>query len=348
VQELSEILKREKPHVAHFHNTFPLVSPGAYFACAKAGVPVVQTLHNYRLLCPAATFFRDGNICEQCLPRKTPWPGVLHSCYHGSASASFGVAAMLTSHRILGSWQNRIDAYIALSQFARNKFIQGGLPAERIRVKPNFVDADPGPKNGAGDYALFIGRLSEEKGLRVLLKAWACLKINVPLIIAGGGPMTSEVTIAVQKLGTNRIQVLGHVERGRVMELLRGARFLVFPSIWYEGAFPLSIIEAFACGLPVIASKIGAMEESIADGQTGLLFPCGNATNLAERVGWAWTHADQMQTMGRAARAEYEAKYTPEINYEMLMEIYKSVQHRAAKESTQSLTYTATPDRAAD
>jgi glycosyltransferase involved in cell wall biosynthesis len=330
-RQLRTILAEKKPQVAHLHNTFPLVSPTAYYACATAGVPVVQTLHNYRLLCPAGTFFRDGNICEQCLSRKAPWPAVLHSCYRDSAPASFVVAAMLTSHYILGSWQSKVDAYIAISEFARRKFIQGGLPAGRIWVKPNFVGADPEIKDGVGDYALFIGRLSEEKGLRVLLKAWSCLKLKIPLIVAGVGPMSGEVATTVEKLGMDRIQLLGQVGRTRVVELLRHARFLVFPSVWYEGAFPLSIIEAFASGLPVIASRLGAMEEAIADGQTGLLFSCGDPADLAARVEWAWTHAEEIQSMGRAARLEYQAKYTPERNYETLMDIYRSaIASRAA------------------
>jgi glycosyltransferase involved in cell wall biosynthesis len=238
---------------------------------------------------------------------------------------------MLTSHCILGSWQNKVDAYIAISEFARRKFIQGGLPAGRIWVKPNSVDAGSGIKNGAGDYALFIGRLSEEKGLRVLLNAWSCLRLKIPLIVAGGGPMTEEVATTVEKLGTNRIQLLGHVGRTRIVELLRGARFLVFPSVWYEGALPLSIIEAFACGLPVIASRLGAMEDAITEGQTGLLFSCGDPADLATQVEWAWTHAEEIQSMGRAARLEYQAKYTPERNYETLMDIYRSaIASRAA------------------
>src|SRR5882724_6530140 len=192
-REVAWLLKSETPDVAHFHNSFPLISPAAYYACAEAGVPVVQTLHNYRLLCPAATFLRDGKVCEACLSRSVPWPGVLHGCYRGSRPATAAVAAMLAVHRAIGTWQERVDVYIALTEFARRKFIEGGLPAERIVVKPNFVASDLGPKQGRGDYALFVGRLSEEKGLGVLLNAWGRLRELIPLRIAGDGPLREEI-----------------------------------------------------------------------------------------------------------------------------------------------------------
>jgi glycosyltransferase involved in cell wall biosynthesis len=321
---IKDLLKRERPAVAHFHNTFPLVSPSAYFASADAGVPVVQTLHNYRLLCPSAMLFRDARPCEDCLLRAMPWPGVLHRCYRHNGLASLAVASMLSVHRALGTWKNKVNCYIAVSEFARRKFVEGGLPAGRIRVKANFVDFDPGVKSGPGGYALFIGRLSEEKGIASLMKAWRRLRTPIPLLVAGEGPLHDQIAATAAELGDNRITVVGAKHHGEIPGLMHGARFLVFPSTWYEG-FPLSILEAFACGLPVVASRIGSMADTIVDGKTGLHFEAGNASDLAAKCDWAWQHPEEMQQMGRAARAEYEAKYTPEKNYEALMDIYRLV-----------------------
>jgi len=321
-REIRTLLRKEKPDVAHFHNTFPLISPSAYFACAEAGVPVVQTLHNYRLLCPAATFLRDGKVCEECLGWSVPWPGVFHGCYRGSRAATAAAGVMLGVHRTMGTWREKVGVYIALTEFARHKFVEGGLPAERIAVKPNFVSSDPGTKRSAGEYALYLGRLSEEKGLRVLLEAWGRLGERIPLRIAGDGPLSGELVRESEMIGLDGVELVGRVDEGEVGGLMQGARFLVFPSVWFEG-FPLTIAEAFACGLPVIASRLGSMAEIVQDRMTGLHFEAGNAGDLAAKVEWAWSHPEEMERMGKAARGEYEAKYTAEKNYGMLMEIYE-------------------------
>src|SRR5581483_9761958 len=180
---LRELLRAHRPAVAHFHNTFPLISPAAYYACRAERVPVVQTLHNFRLLCPNALFFRDGRVCEDCLGKAVPWPGVAHKCYRGSRSASAAVCTMLTVHRALGTWHTAVDRFIALTDASRRKFVAGGLPADKIAVKANFVDPDPGPGTGAGGYGVFVGRLSAEKGVGTLLKAWQQLGRDVPLKI---------------------------------------------------------------------------------------------------------------------------------------------------------------------
>ena len=189
-RELRNLIHLEQPDVAHFHNTFPLVSPAGYYAARAEGVPVVQTLHNYRLLCPNALFFRDGGVCEDCKSKAITWPGVVHKCYRGSRAASGVVTAMLTTHRALRTWRKKVDVYIALTEFARRKFIEGGLPAGKIIVKPNFVYPDPGPGEGEGGFALFVGRLSFEKGVGTLLAAWEHLDRRIPLKIVGDGPLT--------------------------------------------------------------------------------------------------------------------------------------------------------------
>ena len=319
--KLRQLIRETRPDVAHFHNTFLMISPAAYYACKEAGVPVVQTLHNYRLICPGALLMREGRVCEDCVGRAIPWSGVVHGCWRSSRVGTAVVAAMLTAHRLMKTWQEQVDVYVSLTEFARQKFIEGGLPAEKIVVKPNFVAPDPGEGAHEGDYALFVGRLSPEKGVRTLLRAWQWLR-GVPLKVVGNGPLMEEVQGLVRREGLEEVEVLGRRPREEVFQLMREARVLLFPSEGYEG-FPMTIAEAFACGLPVVASRLGAMAEIVEDQRTGLLFRPGDPENLAEKVEWAWGHPKELAEIGREARREYEQKYTAEKNYEILMEIYE-------------------------
>jgi len=325
-RNIRKLIEQTRPDVVHFHNTFLRISPSAYYTVKEFGLPVVQTLHNYRLICPGSLIMRDGKVCEDCLRKIVSWPGVMHGCWRNSRSGTMVVAAMLTFHNILKTWENKVDVYIALTEFARKKFVQGGLPEEKIVVKPNFVHPDPGDGEHKGNFALFVGRLSAEKGIRTMLSAWRLLK-NVPLKVVGDGPLMVEVKelIERERLG---IEVLGRRPREEVFSLMRQASFLLFPSEWYEG-FPMTIAEAFACGLPVLASRLGAMAELVEDGRTGLLFELGNPDDLAEKVEWALTHPEEMKRMGKEARKEFEEKYTAEKNYKMLMEIYQLAIERA-------------------
>jgi glycosyltransferase involved in cell wall biosynthesis len=323
-REIDALIERHKPEVAHFHNTFPMISPSAYYACARRRIPVVQTLHNYRLVCPGATFLREGNVCEECLGRGIAWKAIAHACYRSSRPASAAVAAMLATHRALRTWRTKVDAYIALSEFARDKFISGGLPRERITVKPNFIDPDPGAKREQtnDEYALFVGRLSEEKGLRGLLAAWRRMTRPIPLLILGDGPMRYEIEREIAALGLTQVSVLGNVSRGEVIRRMRGARFLVCPSHWFEGC-PLVIVEAFACGVPVLATGHGPTAEMVTDGHTGLHVTAGDHADLAAKVEWAWTHPAEMEKMRTAARLEFENKYTAGRNYTQLESLYR-------------------------
>lgn len=311
--ELSEILRKFAPQVVHVHNTFALMSPSVYWAAGTAGVPVVQTLHNFRLLCPQATFLRNGAVCEDCLGH-LPWRGAVRGCYRDSRAQSSMVAAMLTVHRALGTWRHKIARYIALNEFCRSKFIEGGLPPERIAVKPNFVEL-PAPADSLREGFLFVGRLSVEKGVAVLGAASAALPRAV-VRVAGVGPQSESLAKCAPT-----VQLLGSLKKDEVRSAMLHARALVMPSTCQE-SFPLALIEAFANALPVIASRVGALAELVEDGVTGLTFRAGDAEDLASKMRWADENADAMAAMGRRARIRYEAAFSGETNYRQLMTIY--------------------------
>src|SRR5215211_6483800 len=324
-QELRTLIHREQPDVAHFHNTFPLISPAGYYAATAEGVPVVQTLHNYRLLCPNALFFRDGRVCEDCMGKAVPWPGVVHRCYRGSRTASGVIATMLTVHRALRTWTEMVDVYVALTEFARSKFIEGGLPAGKIVVKPNFVAPDPGRGQGGGGYALFVGRLAPEKGTETMLAAWDRLGTRIPLKIVGDGPLRDQVVEAAAR--QSNVEWLGHRPVEDVHALMGKADMLIFPSQWYE-TFGRVAAEAFAAGTPVIAANIGAVAELVEHGRTGLKFRPGDPEDLVTQLEWALSHSAELRRMREEVRAEFEAKYTAERNYRALMEIYEAALER--------------------
>ena len=237
------------------------------------------------------------------------------------------VATMLTVHRLLKTWDEQIDIYIALTEFARQKFIQGGLPAEKIVLKPNFVDPDPGMRESTGDYALFVGRFAPEKKLQTLLEAWENVR-EMPLKVVGSGLQENEIRQFAQERGLANVEFLGQRSRDEVFALMKKARLLVFPSEWYE-TFGLVIVEAFACGVPVVAARLGAMAELVEDGRTGLLFTPGDRDDLAAKITWAATHPQDMAQIGRRARQEFEAKYTRDRNREKLLNIYRLAIDRA-------------------
>ena len=316
--ELRELIKAHKPELVHFHNTFPLVSPGAYYAARDEGVPVVQTLHNYRLVCPQGNLVRRGRLCSRCVGRVLPWPAVLYGCYRSSRGTSAVVAAMLAIHRACGTWKSMVNAYIVPNRLARERFIQGGLPPARVHVKPHFVPRDPGPgRGGAG--AVFVGRLSSEKGVATLLRAWETQR-RIPLSIVGEGPLSGWVRERVA--GMPHVAYLGPQSPERVLELMGDALCVVFPSECSE-MFGLVVIEAFARGTPVVASSTDAIRELVDDRRTGLLFETGNAADLNEKVSLLADQPAEVRRMRLEARQEFEQKYTAERNYEWLMRIYR-------------------------
>jgi glycosyltransferase involved in cell wall biosynthesis len=313
-RDLQALISQYRPEVVHVHNSFPLVSPSVYWAAARAGVPVVQTLHNFRLLCPQALLLREGRICEDCVGR-VPWRAVQHGCYRGSVVQSAAVAGMLQLHRGLGTWQRKVTLYIALNAFCRDKFIEGGLPADRIRIKPNFVDL-PAPALQPREGFLFVGRFSQEKGLGVLAQALAQAPPGTAVHAAGSGPDAALLD------GAPGVHLLGPLQPVAVYAQMARRRALVLPSIWYEN-FPRTLVEAFANGLPVIASRLGAMATLVEDGVTGLLFNPGDATDLAAKLAWADAHPAEMQRMGERARRLYEAELTGLANLQQLRAIYR-------------------------
>lgn len=318
--EVSDVINRFKPDLIHTHNTFPLISPSLYYAAARLNIPVVQTLHNFRLFCVQAMFMREGKVCEDCLG-KLAWRGVMHGCYHGSKIQSAAVVSMQGLHRMLGTYQHKVTRYIALNQFCSDKFIEAGLPVERMSIKPNFIDLplSANQSEQARQGSLFVGRLSKEKGLATLAEATS-IYTQAKLDVIGVGPEEQMLT------NNPNIRLLGWQAPVEIYTRMRSAAYLVMPSIWYEN-FPRTLVEAFACGLPVIASRLGAMAELIDDGFTGLLFDPGNAKDLADKLQWADSHPEEMLKMGREARWEYETKYTSAINFKLLMEIYKEAIH---------------------
>lgn len=320
-RDVAELIERFRPEVLHAHNTLPQISPSIYHTASRLRVPVVQTLHNYRLVCANGLLLRDGRVCEACVGRAIGLPALLHGCYRGSRAATLSVVATLGVHKAIGTWSRKVTRYIALCQFAKAKILATGIPPERVVIKPNFVidrhgsDAAGGQRSGA----LFVGRLSIEKGVDTLVQAWA----NVPAALEIYG--TGDLEPGLRRDAVSGVKFNGFAESDTIAAAMRRASFLVMPSRYYEG-FPVVLAEAFSAGLPVIASRLGALEELVQDGVTGLHFTSGDAHELAAKVQWALANPQRMTAMGRAARSVYEAEYAPLSNYRRLMAIYRDAQ----------------------
>jgi glycosyltransferase involved in cell wall biosynthesis len=326
-RELADLVTRYGSDVVHFHNTFPLVSPASYWAVRRRGAAVVQTLHNFRLLCAGGSFYRvqdgAGRVCEDCLGKLLPLPAVQHACYRGSRAGSAVVATMQVAHRALGSYSKAVDQYIVLTEFGRAKMIEGGLEAKLLSVKPNFLAQDPELGSGDGGYALFVGRLTPGKGLKTLLEAWERLAgsagLNLPLYIAGSGPMLAELQDRAVHLPN--VHILGQQDADGVRSLMSRARLLIMPPEWYEG-FPVTLLEAYAAGLPVVASDIGPLSSLVQDGVTGQKFRPGDPADLAHTVSELVAQPDNLTDMRQAARQTYLDHYTAEINAQQQLDVY--------------------------
>lgn len=325
-REIEQLVERHRPDVAHFTNTFPLISPAGYYAVKRHGVPVVQALRNFRLMCVNALFFRDGHVCEECLGRNVAWPGVVHKCYRGSRAGSAVVAGMLAAHNAAGTWEDQVDLFYCLTEFGRQKFIEGGFDGDRIVVKPNFVYPDPGLGTGDGGYAIYVTRLTPEKGVHTVLKAWEQLGRRIPLKIVGEGPLLPLVQQA--QAGGLNVEALGVKKLSDTYDLIGRATVLVFPSEWYE-TFGRVAIEAYAKGTPVVAANIGAIAEVVDDGRTGLHFRPGDADDLVAQVNRLLDSPELMARMRREVRREFETRYSAEQNYQMLIDVYQRAIARA-------------------
>jgi glycosyltransferase involved in cell wall biosynthesis len=319
-REMRGLLREHKPDVLHCTNTFPLISPSVYYAAEVERTPVVQALHNFRLLCPDAFLCRDSKVCEKCLTKKFAWPAIQHKCYRGSRAGSFAVTSMLATHRMFGTWKKKIHLYYTLTEFSKSKLLNLGVRPDQIAVKPNCVHPDPGVGQGDQNFALFAGRLSQEKGIATLIDAWKSHQPNIPLKIIGDGPLADEVKAAAQS--NPLIEWLGRKPFTEVLELMGQAKVVVVPSVFYE-TFGRIIIEAYSSGTPVVASRIGAMQELILHGQTGYFFEPGSSEDLMAKVKTVLSDEGARQKMRRTARVEFESKYTFDHNFQMLLDIYE-------------------------
>lgn len=320
-RDLGAVMERERPDILHTHNFFPLLSPSIYDAARRGGVPVVQTLHNYRLGCASGFLTRDGETCELCIG-KLPFNAVRHRCYRGSLPGSVAVAGMIAAHAMRGTWRTKVDRFIALTEFSRGKLIEIGVPDAKIMVKPNFVPDRGSAVGGVREGALFVGRVSSEKGILGLVEAWRADAAK--LTIAGSGPLDE----AVRSAAGPSVTCLGQLAADQLNVEYRRAQFVVLPSTAFE-SMPMTLLEAWSCSLPVIAFRHSAFAEMIEDGVTGLLAPACDFAALMDKIRWAKANPDAVAAMGRAGRRQYEARFTPDANYEQLMAVY-----RAAREAT--------------
>ena len=316
--KFKNLLDLESPDIVHIHNFFPLITPSIYEACKEYNVPAIQTLHNYRIICSAATLLKDGKICEICI-KNSPYHSVIHKCYQQSYIGSFALARMISTHNVLDTWNEKLHSIIVLTNFSKNKFTEAGINPLKLTVKPNFIE-DPKIKKqvNAKKYILFVGRLSIEKGIDFLISAWHS-NSNLPeLRIIGDGPLYKQYSN--KKL--SNITFLGRKEKNEIYQEMSNASCLVFPSIWYEG-FPMVILEAFAIGLPVVSSNLGSMSSIIKNGYNGLHFEPSNKADLIKKVLSISNNNELEAELSKNARTDYEQFYTPEKNYEMLINIYK-------------------------
>ncbi|QSV44857.1 glycosyltransferase [Geobacter benzoatilyticus] len=313
--EFTDRLKRFRPDVVHVHNFFPLLTPSIYDACRAFNIPVIQTLHNYRLLCCGAMLLRNGSICTKCIDDSLLY-GIYHRCYRRSFLGSLFLTRMIRYHNKCRTWNSKVDYFIALTEFSRRIFIDAGFPHDKVVVKPNFSNSEPYKdytSNRSG--AIFVGRLSEEKGIENLMEAWS--EITLPLKIVGDGPLRNKL----QAVAPKNVVFMGKMDSEQVLREMQSAEFLIVPSVWYEG-FPMVIVEAFSAGLPVLASRLGGMAEIVKDGVTGLHFNSNDIIDLRAKIEWAFANNSSMKEMGARAYQTFCEKYTADENYKHLIGIY--------------------------
>ncbi|HLD69860.1 MAG TPA: glycosyltransferase family 4 protein [Candidatus Omnitrophota bacterium] len=315
-QDIRSVIRKEKIQLVHIHNTFLVIGPAVYQACRDEGVPVVQTLHNYRFLCPNGLFYRDGHICNDCL-KFGRQSAIVNRCWRNSFSASLMITKTVDTFHSKGILQDGVQHYIALSNFSRQLYIENGFSADKISVKPNFLSFDPGQEKEKGDFALFVGGFFAYKGVETLVRAWRDIGDEFSLKMIGDGPLFSKT----QSMKSSNVELFGRRSFQETLGYLRRARLLIVPSECYEN-FPRVIVEAFACGVPVIGSDAGVIPELVREGVTGLLFKAGDPHSLVQKAVQLVGNKALSAQMGQNVRREFELKYTEKRNYEELMAIY--------------------------
>tara|TARA_Y100001970_G_scaffold293548_1_gene441131 strand:- start:1538 stop:2698 length:1161 start_codon:yes stop_codon:yes gene_type:complete len=316
-KEFNELLKKEKPDIIHVHNFFPLITPSVFFAAYDNKIPIIQTLHNYRHICPSAILMHKNKIYEKSITSGV-FSTVFDKVYKNSYLGTFALAKMINYHKKKNTWNSKVNKFIALTHFSKSKFEEAGFLSHKISVKPNFVFDIKKDDIKKEKFGLFVGRIGEEKGIKILIEAWK--NINYPLIIAGSGPLENELKCLNQK----NINFIGNQDKKKIIELMNSATFLVIPSIWYEG-FPMVILEAYSAGLPVIGSKIGSVGEVVNDNITGLHFEPNNSKDLSDKVNKLINNDSLLEKLSFNAREEYLNKFIPQKNYNELIHIYNEV-----------------------
>ncbi|TVL89644.1 glycosyltransferase [Streptomyces sp. SAJ15] len=321
--ELTARLRTERPDVVHIHNVFPLLSPAVLAACADAGVPAVATLHNYTQVCPPGTLHRDGRSCTECVGTTTSLPAVRHGCYRNSRLATVPLAVSLSVNR--RRWWSGVERFFCISAAQRDVLVRSGMPPERLAVKHNFVP-DPGARRtGDGEHLLFLGRLAEAKGVRLLMAAWdeiaASGGVGVPLVLAGAGPLEGEVT--AWAAGRDDVRYVGLYDPAQCRQAVARSVAVVAPSMALE-TFGLVVAEAMAAGVPAVAAGHGAFVELVEDGVTGLLHRPGEPASLASRIRRIAAEPGRNREMGQAARRRYERGFSPAVGLERLVEGYRT------------------------
>jgi glycosyltransferase involved in cell wall biosynthesis len=311
-----EFLQKERPDICHVHNFLPLISPSIFQACYDENVPVVQTLHNYRLICTNGLLLREGKVCELCLG-KSAYQAVAKKCYRNSAPQTWAVARMLEKNKTKKTWTEKVDAYLCLTEFAKSKFIAHGIPKEKLLVKPNMA---PVPnqieKTETEPYFIFVGRLTASKGVQLLKEI--APTIAIPIWLVGEGELQGELQ------GIKNLKILGKQAYQKTLSLIKNAEGLILPSLWYEG-MPMTILEAFALKTPVLASNLGAMQSLIRPKENGLLFEPGSTQELIENLNFVLKNKDTMDQITQNAFRDYEEKFSVAPNVKLLTQIYAQV-----------------------
>jgi len=325
VLRFRKFLRETRPDVVHVHNTFPLISPAIFWFIREHAASVL-TLHNYRLFCASALLLRDGAVCTRCLDESSVMPALRYGCYRGSRIATLPLAQSIALHKGIGTWRSRVDAFIAVTEFQRDKMAAAGLPANRLHVKPNFFSGSPVtvPWADRNDVALFVGRLTVEKGVEYLIRAWLEMGSNAPkLRVIGEGPLRPSLEALASAHGAANIEFTGAIPREAAIREVCRAKLLIVPSIWFEG-FPIVLLDAFAAGTPIAVSDIGSLPTVVREGENGLVFEPRNSTAISQAINRIWGDESGLVRLGAGARASYESLYTEEVNHRRLMEIYAS------------------------